>query len=34
MEPPDRIVQVLSLSGALDGLDEEWGLVQEVGGGR
>ncbi len=32
MEPPDRIVKVLSLSGALDGLDEEWGLVQEVGG--
>ena len=28
---PDRIVEVLSAAGALDGLDEyEWGLIQEV----
>jgi DNA polymerase III alpha subunit len=28
---PDRIVEVLSAAGALDGLDEyEWGLRQEV----
>jgi DNA polymerase III alpha subunit len=28
---PDRIVQVLSMAGALEGLDEhEWGLTQEV----
>ena len=31
MEPPDRILKVLSLAGALDGLDDDWGLTQEAG---
>lgn len=30
---PERIVHVLSLAGALDGLDEEWTLIREVVGG-
>lgn len=33
LDLPERIVQALSLAGALDGLDEEWTLTREVVGG-
>ncbi len=28
--PPERVLQVLTTAGALEGLNEEWGLIQEV----
>ena len=32
--PPERILQVLLTSGALEGLNEEWGLIREVSNAR